>query len=137
VYGQKVRVRAKSKTVPNGTVSPFARVQNAWLAFQPAENHVRVGRGHTEIRISFRRSGPNLVWLRALVALLVWCASKQVAIRPRPLSRKVVPFPRRLITAYARSALSTCRAFAESEPRVYNPLYLEDSQWKSRLISLR
>jgi hypothetical protein len=43
--------------------------------------------------------------LVALGALLVWCASKQVAIWTRPLSRNVVAFSRRLLTAYARSAL--------------------------------
>ena len=38
----------------------------------------------------------------ALGALFVWCASEQVAIWTRPLSRNVVAFSRRLITVYAR-----------------------------------
>ena len=41
--------------------------------------------------------------LVALGGLLVWCASKQVAIWTRPASRNVIAFSRRLITAYARS----------------------------------
>jgi hypothetical protein len=51
--------------------------------------------------------------LVVLGAILVWCASKQVAIWTPPLSRKVIAFSRRLITAYARSSVSTSRAFAE------------------------
>ena len=40
--------------------------------------------------------------LVALGALLVWGATKQVAIWTRPLSRNVIAFSRRLITPYAR-----------------------------------
>ena len=35
-------------------------------------------------------------------ALLVWCASVQVAIWAKPASRNVVAFSRRLIAVYAR-----------------------------------
>jgi hypothetical protein len=41
--------------------------------------------------------------LVALGALLVWWASEQVANRTGPLSRNVIAFSRRLITASARS----------------------------------
>ena len=37
-----------------------------------------------------------------LGALLVWCASVQVAVWARPASRNVIAFSRRLIAAYAR-----------------------------------
>jgi hypothetical protein len=40
--------------------------------------------------------------LVALGALLIWCASVQVAIWARPASRNVIAFSRRLIAAYAR-----------------------------------
>jgi hypothetical protein len=40
--------------------------------------------------------------LVGLGALLVWCASVQVAIWARPASRNVIAFSRRLIAAYAR-----------------------------------
>jgi hypothetical protein len=43
-----------------------------------------------------------LVALVGLAALLVWCASVQVAIWARPASRSMVAFSRRLIAAYAR-----------------------------------
>ena len=41
--------------------------------------------------------------LVVLGAFLIWCASEQVAIWTLPLSRNVVAFSRRLITAHARS----------------------------------
>jgi len=41
--------------------------------------------------------------LVGLGAFALWCAAEQVAIRTRPLSRNVVAFSRRLITAHARS----------------------------------
>jgi hypothetical protein len=40
--------------------------------------------------------------LVVLGALLVWCASVQVAVWVRPASRNVIAFSRRLIAAYAR-----------------------------------
>jgi hypothetical protein len=40
--------------------------------------------------------------LVVLGALLVWCASVQVAIWARPASRSMIAFSRRLIAAYAR-----------------------------------
>jgi hypothetical protein len=40
--------------------------------------------------------------LLGLAALLVWCASLQVAIWARPASRQVIAFSRRMIAAYAR-----------------------------------
>jgi hypothetical protein len=40
--------------------------------------------------------------LVGLGALLIWCASVQVAIWTRPASRNVIAFSRRLIAAYAR-----------------------------------
>ncbi len=43
-----------------------------------------------------------LLALVALAALLVWCASVQVAIWARPASRNMVAFSRRLIAAHAR-----------------------------------
>ena len=48
--------------------------------------------------------------LVALGALLVWCASEQVAIWTRPASRNVVAFSRSFITAHAKS-------WAPKEPR--------------------
>jgi hypothetical protein len=38
-----------------------------------------------------------------LGALLVWCASVQVAVWARPASRNVIALSRRLIAAYAKS----------------------------------
>lgn len=43
-----------------------------------------------------------LLALVGLAALLVWCASVQVAIWARPASRNMIAFSRRLIAAYAR-----------------------------------
>jgi len=43
-----------------------------------------------------------VVALLGLAALLVWCASVQVAIWARPASRQVIAFSRRMIAAYAR-----------------------------------
>lgn len=43
-----------------------------------------------------------LLVLVGLGALLVWCASVQVAIWARPASRCMIAFSRRLIAAYAR-----------------------------------
>ena len=40
--------------------------------------------------------------LAGVGALLVWCASVQVAIWARPASRNVIAFSRRLIAVYAR-----------------------------------
>jgi hypothetical protein len=40
--------------------------------------------------------------LVALGALLIWCASVQVAIWAGPASRNVIAYSRRLIAAYAR-----------------------------------
>ena len=40
--------------------------------------------------------------LAGLGALLVWCASVQVAIWARPASRNVIAFSRRMIAAHAR-----------------------------------
>jgi hypothetical protein len=42
------------------------------------------------------------LFLVALGALLIWCASVQAAIWARPVSRNLVAFSRRLIAAYAR-----------------------------------
>jgi len=44
-----------------------------------------------------------LLALVGLAALLVWCASVQVAIWARPASRSLMAFSRRLIAAYARA----------------------------------
>jgi hypothetical protein len=40
--------------------------------------------------------------LVGLGALLVWCASVQVAVWARPASRNLIAFSRRLIASYAR-----------------------------------
>jgi hypothetical protein len=40
--------------------------------------------------------------LVGLGALLVWCASVQVAVWARPASRNLIAFSRRLIAAYAK-----------------------------------
>jgi len=52
--------------------------------------------------LTFFTIGFLILALVGLAAVLVWCASVQLAISARPASRNVIAFSRRLIEEYAR-----------------------------------
>jgi len=52
--------------------------------------------------LTFFTIGFLILALVGLAAVLVWCASVQLAMRARPASRNVIAFSRRLIEEYAR-----------------------------------